>query len=89
MPTTTATIDFGSGSQNIVTTVSGLTAITNNAEAFLMADSTADHNADEHIMASSAITFTCGNVVVGTSVDINSVADVDFSGQFTVRLAYD
>jgi isochorismate hydrolase len=89
VPTTTATIDFGSDNQNIVTTVTGLTAITNNAEAWMMADSTADHNADEHIMASSAITLTCGNVVAGTSVDVNTVADMDFSGQFTVRLAYD
>ena len=89
--TGTVTLDFGAapGTNIIVATVTGQTGVlsTSYLEAWIMADSTTDHNAYEHAIA--PIKLTCGNIVVGTSFDITAVSDWRLSGTFKCRWVSD
>lgn len=86
----TTTIDFGSapGTNVIVKTITGQTAITSTmlVEAWIMAEATADHNAYEHAVA--PIKLTCGNIVNGASFDIIAVTDWRLTGTFNVKWVY-
>lgn len=68
----TTTIDFGAfpGGSDAKVTVTGQTAITAGSvlQAWLVAQPTADHTADEHRV--ETISVTCGNIVAGTGFDI-------------------
>lgn len=83
----TATIDFGAapGTNYIVTTVTGQTTILSGsvADAYLMANATADHNAYEHSIV--PITLRCGNIVASTGFDIIATSEFRLTGTFTVN----
>jgi hypothetical protein len=68
----TATIDFGAfpGGSDATVTVTGQTGIVSGSvlQAWLVAQPTADHTADEHRV--ETISVTCGNIVPNTSFDI-------------------
>jgi hypothetical protein len=66
------TIDFGAfpGGSDATVTVTGQTGIVSGSvvQAWLVAQSTVDHTADEHRV--ETISVTCGNIVANTSFDI-------------------
>lgn len=68
----TTTIDFGAfpGGSDATVTVTGQTGIVSGSvlQAWLVAQPTADHTADEHRVETIAV--TCGNIVPNTSFDI-------------------
>lgn len=68
----TTTIDFGAfpGGSDATVTVTGQTGIVSGSvvQAWLVAQPTADHTADEHRV--ETISVTCGNIVANTSFDI-------------------
>ena len=88
MATGIATIDFAGNSQRAVTTVSGQAALASNShvEAWLMGDSTAEHNAYEHEMAAFMVRFVCDNIIAGSSFDIVAVSlEYRLTGTFAVH----
>jgi len=68
----TTTVDFGAfpGGSDAQVTVTGQTGIVSGSvlQAWLVAQPTADHTADEHRV--ETISVTCGNIVANTSFDI-------------------
>ena len=95
MPTGTATLNFGAAASKTLDTtvaVTGQTAIVSGSkvEAYLMGDTTADHSADEHIMAASMFRLACSDIVAGTGFTIYAVgedylAKAGLTGQFTIQ----
>ena len=95
MPTGQATLDFGTaGSKTLDMTVlvTGQAAILagSKVEAYLMGDTTADHSADEHIMASTMLRVVCSDIIAGTGFTIYAVCDdaiakAGLTGQFTIQ----
>ena len=93
--TGTATLNFGSASSKTLDTsvdVTGQAGILSGSkvEAFLMADTTSDHSADEHVMARTMFELVCGNIVAGTGFTIYAacadyVAKAGLTGQFTIQ----
>ena len=87
MPTGSTTIDFGSapGSNYASTTVTGQSDIATSslADAWMMAGSTATHNAVEHMMA--PIKLTVGNLVANSGFTIHAVTDLRLTGEFSVH----
>lgn len=88
MPGTgTATINFGAapGGHQAQVAVTGQTTIVSGSlcEAFMMLDSTADHSADEHLIA--PIRLVCGSVVAGTGFTIYACSEWSLTGSFSVR----
>lgn len=89
----TATIDFGAvpGTNITSVVVTGQTGIVPGsfAEAWMMADSTADpvfgtgHNAEEHKLA--PIKLTCGDLVPGTGFTIWAETEWRLTSTFQVR----
>ena len=83
----TATIDFGAapGSSTTELTVTGQTAIsaTDYVEIWMQGDSTADHNAYEHLIA--PILLRASDIVAGTSFKINAFSEHRLTGTFKVR----
>lgn len=80
----TATLNFGAapGTQNTSVVVSGQTGFTavSHAEAFLMGDATATHNADEHLMV--PLNLVCGDAGTGTFT-IYASSEFILTGTFT------
>ena len=95
MPTGSTTLNFGTAASktlDVSAVVTGQTAILagSKVEAYLMADTTADHSADEHIMAASMFRLTCGDIVAGTGFTVYAVgedylAKAGLTGQFTIQ----
>ena len=92
MPTGTATIDFGTGAQrrvDVSVAVTGQTGIASNShvEAFFQGDATADHSADEHVMAVDMVRLCCGDVVAADRFTIYAFFDHQsgLTGQFTLH----
>lgn len=88
MPATgSAVLNFGSapGTNHVTTVVTGQASIsaTSHVEAFLMAESTASHNAIEHAIV--PIKITCGAVVAGVGFTINAFSELRLSGTFACR----
>lgn len=89
MATGTATIDFGAtpGSDMTSVVVSGQTTISASSlvEAFMMAETTTDHNAEEHMIVD--LKLTCGNIVPGSSFTIyaKSIDCLRLTGTFKVK----
>lgn len=86
----TAILNFGAapGNQDASVAVAGqtgLVAATSAVEAWLMADTTADHGPDEHIVAASVMKTRAGSLVDGTGFTIFGHADTRLTGQFTVH----
>lgn len=89
--TGTNTISFGSTpTQRAVVTVIGQAGIvpTSLVEAFLMADTTDDHNAYEHQMVAQDVGLTCGNIVTGVGFDIVAVSSWLLTGTFTIHYVW-
>ena len=79
MPTGAETLTFGTAdSRDIYATavVTGQAAIISGSkcEAYFMADTTADHSADEHILAATMMDLVCGDIVAGTGFTIHAWA---------------
>lgn len=75
----TATLTFGTAASRDIyaeAVVTGQTGIlsTSKVEAYFMAVTTADHSADEHILATSMMDLTCGAIVAGTGFTIYALA---------------
>jgi hypothetical protein len=85
--TGTTTIDFGSapGTNVVTTTVTGQAAIVSGSlvEAFMMAESTATHNAYEHSIL--PIVIRVGNIVEGVGFDIIASSEQRLTGTFSVK----
>ena len=88
MPGTgSATLDFGAapGTSVVTTTITGETGIlsTSHVEAWMMGDSTADHNAYEHLIV--PLVVRCGSITDGAGFDIIASSDLRLTGTFTVH----
>jgi hypothetical protein len=86
----TSIINFGAapGTTQVALAVTGQTSILSGSyvEAWMMADSTADHNAEEHKLMAAKIGLVCGSVVAGTGFTITATSpDVRLTGQWSVR----
>ncbi len=85
--TGTAILTFLSppGSNTTTTTITGQAGILSGSyvEAFMMADSTADHNSTEHTIV--PIKLVCGDIVVGTGFTIHATCDWRVSRTFQCR----
>jgi hypothetical protein len=86
----TATINFGAapGGNTASVVITGQSSIlsTSHVGAFMMYDSTADHNAEEHAMV--PILLTGGSIVVATGFTIFARSEWRLTGQFSVRWVY-
>ena len=83
----TAIIDFGEApGSNVTTTTVSDAAITvsTNAEAWIMADSTASHNSTEHILAPIKLVCEAGS----GSFIIHAFSDVRLTGTFQVHYVW-
>ena len=80
-------MDFGAapGTNVATATVTGQTGIAANShvEAWLMGDSTATHNAYEHLIV--PLVVRCGNIIPGVGFEIVASSEYRFSGTFTVH----
>ena len=82
----TATINFGAtpGSTNATLAITGQTSIASGAhiEAWIQGDSTADHNAYEHlVILSRLVSLACGDLVAGTGFTIYAATELKITGQ--------
>lgn len=88
--TGTATLDFGSASasnQEASVAVTGQAGIlsTSDAEAYFMAESTSDNDADAHMIAAKLCKLVVGSLVAGTGFTITALNDGELTGTFKVR----
>ncbi len=87
MATGVTTINFGSApgdvNTSVVVTGQGSIGTGSQVEAYLMADDTPDHNADEHVLV--PIRLRCGAIVAGTGFTIYAFSDWVLTGQFNVH----
>lgn len=83
----TATLDFGAtpGSSFTETVIAGQAGILSGSlcEAFMMGDTTVDHNAYEHAVV--PLRLTCGSIVAGVGFTITAVSDWRLDGTFVVH----
>ncbi len=86
--TGTATLDFGTGSNEASVAVTGQTGITatSKADAFIMADdTTSDHTASDHRYFDAFAGLTCGTPTAATGFTIYGTSQHNLSGTFKVR----
>lgn len=85
--TGTAILDFGltPGTNNATVVITGQTAILSNsyAEAFMMGEATATHNAYEHLIV--PIKLMCYNIAPGVGFTIHATTEWRLDGTFNVR----
>lgn len=85
--TGTTTVDFGTapGGNYATSVVTGQTAITSTSyiEAWIMAETSADHTLEEHLIVPMQI--KCGNIVNATGFTIYAFSDMRLTGTFTIR----
>lgn len=85
-----AVLDFGAapGKSAVQVAVTGQTNILtgSSVQAWIAADSTADHNAQEHALG--LITVAAGSIVAGTGFTIYARSLARLTGQFLVRWAW-
>lgn len=87
--TGTTTVDFGASGADVVTAVvigqAGI-SVGSYVEAWIMADSTADNDADAHVLGATTISLTCGNIVAGTGFTIYATDPAfNVTGLFSIR----
>jgi hypothetical protein len=84
----TATVDFGAapGGNSAEVVVTGQAAIVSNSfvEAWFMAATSADHNAEEHALAPALAALSCGAIIAGTGFTIYARSTVTLTGVWTV-----
>ncbi len=87
--TGTGTLNFGAapGTSAASLAVVGQTLIsaTSNVEAFLMAEASADHTAEDATYAAIWIALTCGVPTAGVGFTIYARSEYPFTGTFLVR----
>jgi hypothetical protein len=87
--TGTATIDFGAapGGNAAQVDVTGQAGVVSGSacEAWFMATTSADHNAEEHALVAALASFTCGALVAGTGFTIYGRSMITLSGQWSVQ----
>ena len=88
MPGTgSAVLNFGAapGTNVVTTSITGETGIlsTSHVEAWLMGDSTADHNAYEHLIV--PLVVRCGVPTEGVGFEIIASSDLRLTGTFAVH----
>lgn len=85
----TATLSFGTapGTNIASVAVTGIAAISpgDYAEAFLMADTSADHNTEEHRLIAGYSRFCCDQPVTSTGFTITMTSDLRLTGDVAVR----
>lgn len=84
----TATIDFGTGSNEASIAVTGQAGIlgTSKAEAYIMSDDTSSgHTAADHRYAPQLLSLTCGTPSAGVGFTIHGRSIHKIQGNFTVR----
>jgi hypothetical protein len=85
----TATIDFGAtpGGNAASVVVTGQAAIVSGSfvEAWIAADTSADHNAEEHALVASYLGLACGAIAAGTGFTVFGRCDLQITGQWSVR----
>jgi hypothetical protein len=84
-----ATINFGAepGSNQATVAVAGQGTIlaTSSAQAFLMAEPSADHTANDQAYAATVIGLTCSVPVAGVGFNIIATTNEKLTGTVTVR----
>lgn len=90
--TGSAVIDFDAypGQNEASVTVSGVTAIvsTDHAEAWFMADATADHTPSDHRYAAALASLTCSPPVDGVGFTITATSIHKMQGTFKVHYVW-
>ena len=91
--TGTATLNFGAapGTNVATATVTGQTGITtsSHAEAWIMGDSTSDHNAYEHLhIFPQRIGLACGDLVLNTGFTIYAETELRLTGSVAVHYVW-
>jgi hypothetical protein len=84
----TATLDFGTGSNEASVAVTGQTTIsaTSKADAFVMADDTSsDHTANDHRYFETFAALSCGTPVAATGFTIFARSHQKLTGQWSIR----
>jgi len=88
--TGSATLNFGAtpGTNQVSVAVTGQTTIVagSTASAFLMYDSTATHNIEEHSIV--PMRLVCGTIVAGVGFTIYAFSEWRLTGTFTVRWSW-
>jgi hypothetical protein len=90
MTTGTATLNFGAAPGSSVATVvvpDATIGATDGAEAYFMAQSTANHNAEEHMLFRRLVGLTCGSVVASTGFTITAESELRLTGLVACRWA--
>lgn len=84
----TAVLDFGTGAGSGVATiaVTGQSGIGSGSRVrtWFMAATTADHNADEHMLFASRVGLTAGNIVAGVGFTIYAETELQLTGDVSV-----
>jgi hypothetical protein len=87
--TGTATIDFGAapGGNAAQVDVTGQAGVVSGSacEAWFMATTSADHNAEEHALAASFSSLACGNISAGAGFTIYARSTVTLTGVWTAN----
>ena len=85
----TAVVDFGAspGSQVGSVVITGQAGIVagSHAEAWIMGDTTADHNEEEHEVISMVSGVVCRDIVTGVGFTIRIISPLDITGLVSVR----
>ena len=89
----TATLAFGAtpGTNVVTTAVTGQASITgtSHVEAWFMGDSTATHNAYEHLhIFAQRIGLACGDLIAGTGFTIYAATELRLTGNITCHYAW-
>lgn len=84
------TLNFGAipGTNHVSVTVTGQASIAadSHVEAWIMGnDSTAEHNAYEHMVLSNYVMCPISDVIAGTGFTINSMTELRLTGNVDVR----
>lgn len=81
-------IDFGpNATDRASVTVAGQATIgaLSKVEAWFMAEASADHDEDAHILAANLMRLIVGSVVPGTGFTIHAVCEARASGKFNLQ----
>jgi len=68
----------------VVTGQAGI-GLSDGVDAFIMVESSADHNAEEHKIFSRMVGLTCGDIVAGTGFTIHAETELRLTGAVKVQ----
>jgi len=88
--TGSATIDFGSGTNEASVSITGLGTIvsTDKCEAWMMSEASSDHSEKDHRFANLFIKLTCSAPTTGVGFTIYANSQYKMTGTFTVRYVW-